>query len=278
MPSPTPPLTPAPVLAGEIAQDVKMRVDGFVRDHFHLTATLKLHRSALGWDLLRAPINVMLAPIFLLTALLGLVTRLIGWHRIDAWLSARRVLVKTSVARALEGEIARDLLQGAALTAHSRALIADYTGTRSAVAEITTSLLVLLSGWLLFGTTTLGIASLAPAVSGFVGHVAAVADFPLGSGLGKLWYGVFPVSLPIWFVLAIGIALAMVASVVTTFAGVIADPIQAVLGIHQRRLIKLVGAIAETEGNAPSIAPEHILARFADITDAGLSLLRFLRS
>jgi hypothetical protein len=258
-----------------------MRVDSFVRDHFHLAATLKLHRSALGWDLLRAPVNVMLAPLFLLAALLGLTARLVKLHRVEGWLNARRVFLTTSVARTLQDKIACALLQDIDLSPSSRALITDYTGTRSAVAEITTSLLVLLSGLVLFGTTTFGIASLAPAVSDYVGHVTAVSGFPLGSGLGKLWYGVFPVSLPIWVVVMIGIALAMVASIVTTFAGVIADPIQAILGIHRRRLIKLVDAIAETEGNVAentqSIAPEHILARFADLTDAGLSLLRIFR-
>jgi hypothetical protein len=75
----------------------------------------------------------------------------------------------------------------------------------------------------------------------------------------------------------IGIALAMVASIVTTFAGVIADPIQAILGIHRRRLIKLLNAIAASEDNASGLAPEHILARLADLTDAGLSLLRIWR-
>lgn len=262
----------------DIAQAIRARVDSFVQAHFHLPATLRLHRSALGWDLLRAPINVILAPIFLLAALLGAAARMARFHRIEAWLNARRVFLKTSVAHRLEAKIVSELLQGADLNPKSRALIADYTGTRSAVAEITTSLLVLLSGFILFGTTTFGIASLTPAVSGYVAHLAAVADFPLGSGLGKLWYGVFPVTLPVWMVVLIGIALTMVASIITTFAGVIADPIQAVLGIHRRRLIKLLSAISATEGKASGLAPEHILARLADLTDAGLSLLRFLRS
>jgi hypothetical protein len=260
-----------------IALALKAQVDSFVRGHFHLAATLKLHRSALGWDLLRAPINVILAPLFLLAALLGLAARLVKLHRVEAWLNTRRVFLKTSVARTLETAIIRELLQDVEVTQSSHDLITDYTGTRAAVAEITTSLLVLLSGLVLFGTTTFGIASLAPAVSSYVGHVSAVADFPLGQGLGQLWYGVFPVSLPVWFVIMIGIALAMVASVVTTFAGIFADPIQAVLGIHRRRLIKLLNAIAATESQATGIAPEHILARLADLTDAGLSLLRFLR-
>jgi hypothetical protein len=271
-------MNPMPAAPDQNAQAVQAAVDAFVRRHFHLGATLRLHRSALGWDLLRAPINVALAPIFLLMALVALVARLFKLRRFSAWLMARRVLLRTSVARKIEADIAADLLQAAPLTARSQALIDDYTSVRSAVAEITTSLIVLTTGWLLFGTATPGIASLAPAVSGYVGHATAVTNFSLGSTLGGAWYGVFPVALPVWFVIAIGAGLAMSASVVTTFAGIIADPVQAHLGIHRRRLIRLLGKIALIEGGSPGLAPEHILARVADLMDAGISLLRVFRS
>tara|TARA_E500000305_G_scaffold97021_2_gene87455 strand:- start:27988 stop:28803 length:816 start_codon:yes stop_codon:yes gene_type:complete len=260
------------------AQAIQERVDAFVRSHFHLAATLRLHRVAFGWDLLRAPINVALAPVFLLVGLAAVASRLAGFSRLEAWLKARQIFLKTSVARVIEADIATDLLEGATLTPHSRALITDYTGVRSAVAEITTSLFVLLAGLLLFGTATPGVTSLTPKVSEYVAHASAVAHFPLGSGLGSLWYGVFPLSLPIWFVVLTGVALAMTASLVTTFAGCIADPIQARLGIHRRRLIRLVERISMAEGQTSGLAPEHILARLADFTDAGISLLRFFRS
>lgn len=267
-----------PLTSKEITQSVATRVDIFVRNHFHLDTAIRLHRSALGWDLLRAPVNVVLAPVFLLVAMFGAAARLARFHRLHTWLSARRILLKTSVARDLEASINAVLLKDIDLSARSRKLISDYTSIRSATAEITTSLFVLLCGWIFFGATTPGIISLAPAVSNYVGHATAVTDFPLGAGLGQLWYGVFPVTLPVWFVVLMGIGLAIAASIVTTFAGVVADPIQSHLGIHKRRLIKLLGAIAAVEGKASSIAPEHLLARLADITDAGISLVRLIRS
>jgi hypothetical protein len=260
------------------AQAVQAKVDAFVRDHFHLKATMRLHRTALGWDLLRAPINVALAPLFLLIGLIGALARLVGFERFGAWLKARQVFVKTSVACVLEADIAHVLLEGADLTPRSRILIDQYTGVRAAVAEITTSLFVLLAGLMIFGTATPGVASLAPKVSGFVAHAAAVADFPLGARLGGLWYGVFPTSFSVGFVVMIGVALAMMASIVTTFAGVVADPIQAHLGIHRRRMMRLLDKISMVEGDTSGLAPEHILARLADLTDAGMSLVRFFRS
>ena len=38
------------------------RVDLFVDQHFSLTGTLRLHRRAIGWDLLRVPANLLLSP------------------------------------------------------------------------------------------------------------------------------------------------------------------------------------------------------------------------
>ncbi|WP_417268740.1 DUF6635 family protein [Celeribacter sp.] len=259
-------------------RDVRQRVDAFVRTHFNVVGTLRLHREALGWDLLRAPVNVVLAPLYLLLKLTGAVAQRLGFHSISNALKKRQVFLKTAVARRIETHIATDLLENASLTPRSRALIDQYTSTRSAVAEITTSLLVLLAGLVLFGTATPGIASLTPKMSGFVAHAAAVADFPLGTRLGSLWYGVFPVALPVWFVIGTGVVLAMIASIVTTFAGIIADPIQSRLGIHRRRLLRLLDKISAVEGHTSDLAPEHILARLADLTDAGISLLRAFRS
>lgn len=259
------------------AQAVRARVDAFVRANFRLSATLRLHRAALGWDLLRAPVNVMLAPLHLLVLLCALAARGLGLRGCADWLGSRTILMRTAVAREIETRLTGDLLQGAPLTDRSRALIDAYCAVRSAIAEITTSLFVLTAGFALFGTATPGIVSLAPVVSGYLGHAGAVAGFPLGAGLGSLWYGVFPVALPVWYVVATGVALAMTGAIVTTFAGVIADPVQAHLGIHRRRLVRLLAAISRIEGKPRGISPEHILARLADLTDAGLSLLRLFR-
>ncbi|MBP8932644.1 MAG: hypothetical protein KBG46_15360, partial [Paracoccus sp.] len=51
-------------------------VERFVRARYGLRGTLELHRHALGLDLLRAPVNVALSPVFLLVRL---VTPLLRW-------------------------------------------------------------------------------------------------------------------------------------------------------------------------------------------------------
>ena len=50
----------------------------FVRARYGLSGTLALHRHALGLDLLRAPVNVALSPLFLLARLGAPVLRRVG--------------------------------------------------------------------------------------------------------------------------------------------------------------------------------------------------------
>src|SRR6056297_666818 len=47
-------------------------VRAFVCTHFSLHGAVRLHRASLGADLLRAPVNVLLAPVFLLVRLAAL--------------------------------------------------------------------------------------------------------------------------------------------------------------------------------------------------------------
>ena len=258
-------------------------VRGFVRRHFGLRGSVRLHRTALGWDLLRAPLNVSLAPVYLVTRLLAWICGRLRLTRAAGWLSTRQILLKSRIASHVEDLIARELvadpatgLEGGLTPARAR-LIEDYTSVRSAVSEITTTLLVLTLGAILFGAATPGLVSLAPKVSDVIAHGRAVADFPLGRWAGGYWYAVFPPHIPLWTVIVIGVALAMVASLVTTFAGILADPVQAALGIHRRRLMRLLARLDAAEDARPGLAGEHLLARMGDLADAATSLVRLFR-
>lgn len=260
------------------------RVDAFVRAHYGIRGSLRLHRAGLGLDILRAPVNVALAPMFLLTRLVALAASLMGLKRAAGWLLRRRILLKTSIARAVEAHLTADLLADlakdagtAALPDRHRQLVEDYVSVRTAVSEITTTSIVLACGFAIFHSATPGLVSLTPMVSDYMAQATAISDFALGERLGGLWYGLFPPRLPVWHVIAIGAALAMVASLVTTFAGLLADPIQTALGIHRRRLMRLLASIDAADSTAPPLAREHFLARAADISDAGVSLFRFFR-
>ena len=257
-------------------------VRAFVRRHFSWQGTLRLHRASLGPDLLRAPVNVALAPVFLVVRLTALLLVGLRLRCAGRWLAARRILLRSDASRAVERAVIDELLTArvwdSALDPVARAqLVEHYVGTRMAVAEIVTTVMMLVIGVIAFRAATPGVLSLAPLVSDRAAFDMAVAGFPLGEGLGRAWYGVFPHDRSGWFIAAVAAGLVVSASVVTTFAGLLADPLQAALGIHQRRLMRLLARIDAAEDVGPGLAREHLLARLADISDAAAALLRMLR-
>lgn len=255
----------------------------FARQRYGLRGTLRLHRVALGKDLLRAPVNVTLSPVFLLIKLIAAVLRWCKAKRAAAWLSSRQIFLTSDDARQLEGDLhglidrldAQNAAPKAApeITANA---IAAYAETRNAVSEITTSLLVLGAGLLLFNRATPGVISLAEPIAQLRAHAQAVEGFALGNWAGRMWYGVFPTHLSLFEVVLTGVVLAVLASVVTTFAGLIADPVQLWVGTHRRRLMRMLARLDRQQGAAP-IEREHILARLGDLGDLASSIWRVMR-
>lgn len=256
----------------------------FVRARYGLRGTLALHRHAVGLDLLRAPINVMLSPLFPLTRLGGPLLRRIGLVRAGNWLAQRKIFLKSDVAQRIKVDLdglindlaAKGLAPKAPPAAVTRA-VSNYAETRNAVAEITTSLLVLAAGIWLFHRATPGVISLAGPVAHLRAQTQAIENFALGNWAGRMWYGTFPQELSSAEVVMTGIVLAVLASAVTTFAGLVADPIQLWTGIHQRRVLRLLRRLDHTS-DAPELGREHVLARLGDLSDAALSLWRSFKS
>lgn len=293
------------------------RVNAFVSKHFTWPGTLVLHRSAFGADILRATLNVVVSPILVIVRMAAWVCSGLGQVRAADWLRRRRLLLRTTVTARVETALLTELLgvrspDGGMATdpaSMSRAILAapafreplrtcgsvaeaqamadritgaigDYTGTRSAIAEFTTALVTLAIGGVVFQALTPGVMSMAPGVAEAVSQGSAIADFPLGSTIGGVWYGVFPVGPSPALIAATVLGLIGLGSVVAAFAGIIADPVQAAVGIHRRRLLRLLDTLdAETVGNRdrPFTAREHFLARIFDLWDAALSLLRVFR-
>lgn len=293
------------------------QVDVFVGRYFTWPGTIWLHSSACGWDILRAPLNAMLAPVFLLTRLMAYLCLRLRLRRIGNWFDRRRILLRTAVARRVEALIVTDLLglpleAGAGArdpSALARAVLAapqfrelirqrpdpaaaeavgqriatalaDYAGTRSAVAEMTTALCTIAFGALVFNALTPGMISMAPGVADALARTHAITQFPLGETLGGLWYGMFrPGASPVLIGLTVA-GLIMIGSVFAAFAGIIADPVQSRLGIHRRRLLRLIDTLEvelTASGSKPFVAREHLYARVLDIWDAVASLLRVFR-
>jgi Family of unknown function (DUF6635) len=157
-----------------------------------------------------------------------------------------------------------------ALRARIGTAIADYATSRAAAAEITTSLLSLGTGAMTLSKLTPGAMTLGPALAATLAQQVAVASFPLGTGLGSLWYAAFPVAPSAVLLAGLTGGLMTGAAVAAAFAGIIADPVQRRLGLHQRRLHRLVGALERQllDPQAPGFAVhDHYVARLLDMID-----------
>ncbi len=293
----------------------RARIVPFVDAHFSWAGTLRLHRAALGWDVVRAPLNLSLAVPQLVLQLLG---RVLGrrWPRTGALLK-RPILLRTAVGRQLEWLIVTELLElplvqgrrrsdidalaGCILDAPDVAkrlelagqpaadpafrerlshAMAEYGVTRAAAAEITTGLLNLGAGGIALHKLTPGAVTLGPVLAGSLAQQSALAAFPLGGWLGGLWYGWFPAHASPGFVTTVTTMLMLGATVFAAFAGIIADPVQRALGLHRRRLARLVAALEQQffDEAAPGfVVHDHYVARLLDVFDMVGAAVRLAR-
>ena len=286
-------------------------IGGFVDRHFGFRGAGRLHRKALGWDVLRAPANIALVPPQLGLHAAGVVASRLGGRKLGHWLSSRRLLLRTDVDREIEWLLWTEFLElpyadGTRLStrdALAESLLADprlalavaeplaeiarhagdpdirrrieetvaaYTGTRAAAADVTGALVNLGAGYLAAHQITPSVWTLGPVLAAAIAQKAAIASFPLGASFGSAWYGVFPAVVGPWAVASTTVGLAAVGAVVAAFAGLVADPAQRALGIHHRRLERMLGTIeTNLRGHGPAaFAPrDHYVARLIDVVD-----------
>lgn len=89
----------------------RARVTPFVDTNFSVRGTLALHRRALGFDLVKAPTNAVLAIAQVGLNLAALVARGLGARRLAERLGGKTVLMETAVMRELRWRIVTELLR-----------------------------------------------------------------------------------------------------------------------------------------------------------------------
>lgn len=285
----------------------RARVGPFVDRHFSLRGAAALHREALGWDVLRAPVNLVLAAPEVGLKLAEAITRRLGARRVARRLGGHSLLLRTRVSRRLDWLIRTELLEMPAEGAPRDALaetvlqdwrvrpallqalqaigerrddpafrqrlehaLATYVGTRANAAEIATGLLTLSAGAVAVNKLTPGMATLGPSLAAAIAQQGAIASFPLGSSLGALWYGMYPVAPPLALTIGLTGGLMLGAAGFAAFSGVLTDPVQRRLGLHRRRLLRLIDALERQmhDRDAPEFAVrDHYVARLLDLFD-----------
>jgi hypothetical protein len=113
-----------------------------------------------------------------------------------------------------------------------------------------------------------------------IAHKTAVSGFTLGPWIGKIWYSLFAVSTPPLLYAGVFAGMLIPLAALTAFAGVVADPLQSALGLHQRRLNRLIDALEASllGDDARFSVRDHYAARILDFIDWSCAILRFARS
>ncbi len=192
---------------------------------------------------------------------------------------AETILADARLAAAAEQPLAAIGARAAdpAFRARLNEAMSNYAVSRAAAAEITTSLLALSSGAVALKQLTPGAITLGPALAAALAQQSAVAAFPFGAGLGGLWYSAFPAVPPALLVAGLTGGLMAGASAIAAFAGLATDPVQRRLGLHQRRLSRLLDALERQmlDPAAPAFAVhDHYVARLIDLFDLLASAYR----
>lgn len=295
----------------------RARVKPFVQRHFSWRGSLRLHRHALGWDIARAPANLVLGLPHSLLQATGATASLFGAKRFGAALRRRSLLLPTAVAAEVErliqvellelpgpgggkDALAQEILADPAITEallillrpvgaqagdaefqlRLEATLAQYAASRPAAAELSVALLSLGTGALAFEKLTPGALTLGPILAGSLAQSAAIASFPLGTSIGALWYSAFPVSAPLALTAGVTSGLMAGAAVLAAFAGLVTDPVQRHLGLHQRRLHRLLDALERQwrADSGPGLALRgHYVARLVDLLDIAAAAWRVAR-
>ncbi len=158
-----------------------------------------------------------------------------------------------------------------------RAAMQDYLGSRAAAADITASLFAAGAGYVAAQKFTPGAAALSGVVAGSIAHSTAVAGFWAGPWLGGLYYSLVSVKASPLLYAGVFAGMLVPLAMLTAFAGVVADPVQRSLGLHERRLNRLLDVFEANlagESDAGFGARDHYVARIVDLLDWSATIVR----
>lgn len=284
--------------------DCRARVPTFIDRHFHYPGAITTNRRALGWDMLRAPINLLWAPIYALACLTKILlprrTGLIWLHsladRVPAGFTTRvqhhisqlilvellnngqeSPLLERYLVEALEAVYDRhncESIDHQKFSELVHPLIADtlsqYRVTRTAAADITNSIGCTVLGAFAFQKFTPGGIGLGVVLASMVAKTLAARDFILGETIGGWYYSVFPPEPSLATTASVMVTVMAALAAFAALSGVIFDPVQAAIGLHRRRLHKLLDHLQQdvTLSTQNSFRPkDQFVARILDTFD-----------
>jgi len=146
----------------------------------------------------------------------------------------------------------------------------EYSLSRTAISELAGNIIALATGVGMMGKMTPGGISFGTVLAATIAQQSAISSFFLGPTIGGVYYGMFPASASMGLAMASTSAVLATLAILSAFSGIITDPIQARLGIHEKRLNRLLDSLEKTlmdMGDSDLKIREQYLARVFDLLD-----------
>lgn len=153
----------------------------------------------------------------------------------------------------------------------------EYANSRTAAAELAGNIITLSSSYVAFNKAMPGALTSGSATAAVIAEKIAIAKFWLGPTLGAWYYGLFPIAASTGLVIAATGTIMAGLALITTFTGIITDPLQAKLGLHQKRLYKFIDALGDEmigDTQTQYKIKEQYISRVFDIIDLLITAVR----
>jgi len=155
--------------------------------------------------------------------------------------------------------------------------LSAYVDSRKAAAELSAAMISMAAGFVANKTLNFGAMGLGSIVASGLAHHAAVSSFVLGNTLGSLYYSVFSVTASKTAVAVSTGGVAIILGVISSYTGMLTDPLQKSLGLHQKKLNKLIDGLEAqllSEDESSVSFRDGYAARVLDLADVLLSLAK----
>lgn len=262
--------------------DRRSRIEPFLQRHFSLADTIRIQKRSILSDLFCYPVNTVWAIPYVFVKKCAESIEKLGWTGISRSLSAVPSGMKRRYHKDIEAFIKNEILEWptdwhartqdrhallTALRSHEAVaplfavpefagqldlaltdinrLVESYCSNRSLASDLAGSFLTIAVGWLMFGDHSLGIEGIGERIASKRAKDKAASSFILGSGLGSMFYSVFPPKPSAWEIVLATAAVGFLLTFCGMMIGVFTDPVLRRLGLHHRQLNALLDAIED---------------------------------
>ncbi|HEX4803470.1 MAG TPA: DUF6635 family protein [Myxococcaceae bacterium] len=228
---------------GRYVEERRQALDDFLQECFSFRETCRLFGRTLRSDLLRHPLNFILAiPKLVITRIAGVMEK-VGWYSLAHRFQRLSLFLRSGFENAREEQIVCGLIGASGQPEIRGALegpLSHFMAARSALLELASGAVTIAVAYAFFGTAALSPYEMGQRLAATAARERASSRFFLGRGVGSAFYHFFPPH-PTWGQIATSSALVIVLfGALTALLNLISDPLQQAFGVHRRQLSRLL--------------------------------------